>query len=1261
MTTQQDLIDGLIARGASEPVAKGIVANMRAESGLNPGINELRPVVKGSRGGYGLNQWTGPRRRQYEAFAKERGKDFSDVETQLDFTFWEFQNTEKRAWEALQGATTAEQAAIIYSNKFLRPGVPHLSKRRQYARELDGLLDSTFTGAAVASGVSSSGGEVSERELKLADLDPNENYTGADFEQVGQSTMPMYRSTADEAEAEVKKAAETPTFWEGALMAVDEGWVATNVARQMGREDHPIDPDFQFNDELWSELTDGLAEPYQEALQDSTSEAHARALAAELRRAQEVDQKLGAMGWEGIGLRIGAAMLDPVAIGASILSEGAAAPVIYGAKVGRLGRFLRAGTAAAAVNAGIDGYLVSQDPTAQWEDIAYSAAAGFVLGGALGSFRKMPEDEAMADAMRHVMEETEAEAAARGLADGTVGAARVEGAMAEELSAAERVRMENENAPETAKPLGLPRMDRVGFLKQSQNGITRRLAGLLGEDAVGNADGSAVVRSASENVALEMRKRMSRFYRDYNEAYTAWRREQGLKWWQAGAGTRATFNKAVGLAVRRELDAANNVHVNRVAARMKEEFRDLLEFGREHNIRGFNEIKENYNYMVRRHNIQRLDDLMTKEFQPGQIHQLVARSLMSANRKWRNKNSGRAMATEELDYEDALAIAEGYIKSIRSRKYGEFHLNRALSGQDTDTLTMMLKDHGMADDEIAKIVDKVRFQVDSSENGRISNAKWRLDLDETFSMELIDRAGNKRTVGIEDFLENDAEFLFSQYTRSVLGAGFMEDALSHFKVPNAAGEMPEHAPSYSVVRGYIAQEAQAKGIDPKTMQREFTYLDNLQKAVAGIPIEAPTSVNEAQRLLRDYNFSRIGGQLGVAQLAEVGNILGNGGLRVMLQNIPALRKIFWSAKNGGFSDDLFNEIEAIWGFGTDLTRSSPHVKMDESLGTFEGRDFKSNALTHLDFGLQQAKIVTSVGSGMAHVNMVLQRLNARVLVQRFMDDATGTRGINAKRLRAMGITDELHERIQAQLRKHVDESTGMLGRKVKRINIHKWDDVDAKNAFINGVDRWAKKSIQENDVGNMPNFMSYELGKTVGQFRSFMMAAYTKQLLSGMHHKDWETFASWASATFFGGLFYVAQTQVNSVGRPDRDKWLADRLSPDKVAAAAFQRAGFSSLIPIGVDFTTGFVGLEPIFDFRSSGLKNGGGLLGTALGNPTGDLLHGIERGVKGITSSILNPDYDFSQQDYKAVTKLFFLQNAFVVRNVLASIGGNFPKYSQ
>lgn len=120
---------GLIDRGMPEHVADAFVMNFRDESGLNPGINEAAPLVPGSRGGFGLSQWTGPRRRNLEAFAQQRGAPVADPDLQLDFLMQELNGPEKAAWQAIQQAPDAPTAAAAIVNKFLRPAEEHRARR----------------------------------------------------------------------------------------------------------------------------------------------------------------------------------------------------------------------------------------------------------------------------------------------------------------------------------------------------------------------------------------------------------------------------------------------------------------------------------------------------------------------------------------------------------------------------------------------------------------------------------------------------------------------------------------------------------------------------------------------------------------------------------------------------------------------------------------------------------------------------------------------------------------------------------------------------------------------------------------------------------------------------------------------------------------------------------------------------------------------------------------------------------------------------
>lgn len=121
--------EGLIARGMPEHIADAFMLNFQDESGLNSDINEAKPLVPGSRGGYGLYQLTGPRRTGFEAFAAKQGKDPSDVDAQLDWLMYELQGPEATAAKNIFAAKDTPTAAAAIVNDFLRPSPEHAASR----------------------------------------------------------------------------------------------------------------------------------------------------------------------------------------------------------------------------------------------------------------------------------------------------------------------------------------------------------------------------------------------------------------------------------------------------------------------------------------------------------------------------------------------------------------------------------------------------------------------------------------------------------------------------------------------------------------------------------------------------------------------------------------------------------------------------------------------------------------------------------------------------------------------------------------------------------------------------------------------------------------------------------------------------------------------------------------------------------------------------------------------------------------------------
>lgn len=169
--------------------AGGIVASLAAESGGFKTLQEINPTVEGSRGGWGYAQWTGPRRKAFEAFAEENGFDPKSYEANYGFLKHELQNTDEgKVLKTLGRARDYRMATQMFTNGFLRPGIPNMEGRYAWADRV-GAIDpiagetsvataDTGTKPAAKKGIEEpevqETGNVEETPERVADLSPME-------------------------------------------------------------------------------------------------------------------------------------------------------------------------------------------------------------------------------------------------------------------------------------------------------------------------------------------------------------------------------------------------------------------------------------------------------------------------------------------------------------------------------------------------------------------------------------------------------------------------------------------------------------------------------------------------------------------------------------------------------------------------------------------------------------------------------------------------------------------------------------------------------------------------------------------------------------------------------------------------------------------------------------------------------------------------------------------------------------------------------
>lgn len=114
--------------------AIGFVGNLAQESGGFNTLQEKDPLIPGSKGGYGYAQWTGPRRKAFEAYVKANSLDPTSYEANYGFLSKELNTKEYASLiNRLQDTNSIEYATLSVSDIYLNPGIKNEKSRREYS------------------------------------------------------------------------------------------------------------------------------------------------------------------------------------------------------------------------------------------------------------------------------------------------------------------------------------------------------------------------------------------------------------------------------------------------------------------------------------------------------------------------------------------------------------------------------------------------------------------------------------------------------------------------------------------------------------------------------------------------------------------------------------------------------------------------------------------------------------------------------------------------------------------------------------------------------------------------------------------------------------------------------------------------------------------------------------------------------------------------------------------------------------------------
>ncbi|RVB05686.1 phage tail tip lysozyme [Mesorhizobium sp. M7A.F.Ca.CA.004.02.1.1] len=1217
--TQEQVVAGLTKRGVPTHVAQGVAMNFGDESGLETGIQEKAPAS--GRGGFGLAQWTGPRRVALESFAAAQGKSLDDGNMQLDFFMEENAGAEASAWSKVMAAPTPQAAAVAFVNHWERPRADLAAQRTaKYS-----------TGSAPD--MSSAAMEIPEAPAKQVQL-PD---------------------------------AVSPDLW-----TTTKDAVATQITNPFGRStDTEVDPGFAIAPDRIKADFAARGLPVDETNQDYIGTSHSEAHYQENLNAASVNNdrlvRLGQAGMTGTALTIAAQMLDPIALGTDIV-VGSVAPELVLAKRGyRIGRILAGAVGGGAGALASEQVKENYNPNHHKADVFYGAVMGIGVGGlASGLMRNAAtasEGAMVQRAAQRQVSSYEDSVSGTALNAGSVGAAKTplndtflkDGAFEY---------LDIKDMQETA--FGKGRVSLSAYLHTSENTVTRGLAGLV-QDGVGKKGGAINAIAASEDKDRLVTYFSTNLGRVAHPQLKAWIKEKGIGM-KAKLSGRAEHD--FGVEINKYLFDKGSDKAARypksvitTAKRMQELYHEALglqknPFEREglvgRPVAGAADIVNDANWSGPRYWDEQRLILAHSDYADGTIERLIKGSIVSA----------------QADMEDGLAtrLAAGFTKAIVGRAHGlEAMAHGSVGIDDMEELVQTLMNHGGLERADADALLK-SFKTPKSDAGRDASLKRRMLLDETFKLEgpngpmLKTGVMDEKGVSIMDLLSQDAVGNFNRYIRPTMGRVSL--SRYRFKDPVTGDLLINGITSDGEWRKLVdtavqknADLIQAGKITAAEGEADIKRLNFAYSSIMGRPVNdvENTAFGHWGRLIRKFNFARIMNQVGFAQVSEVGMPIAHLGVKASFSQMPAFRRILSQDGETILKSGLADDIEVWSGFGGERLTASAEYRFDDLTGIHDAptgswRDKAEHALN-------VAGRFTSETSGLTTANVALNRWAAASIVQRFADMAHGGKAFSAKRFADLGLDPAMTKRVLAAFKEpaNFEYTTGLLtSKKVSRAHFAKWQDKEAAEAFRQAAYRLGTTVIQKNDIGNMAMWMSHPAAKLLMQFRSFMVGAYEKNTLKSMHMRDPIAAKALAATMGFAGLSYVVQSKIASIGRSDRDKYLEERLGWDKIGEAAFARAGASSILPMLIDTGAYFTGQNALF----SHTRTTGQTSNMIFGNPTTGGLDDIAQAFKGLSG--LAQDRSWSQEEARALARVIPFGNSLPVTTGMSAMIGDLPVFA-
>ena len=467
---------------------------------------------------------------------------------------------------------------------------------------------------------------------------------------------------------------------------------------------------------------------------------------------------------------------------------------------------------------------------------------------------------------------------------------------------------------------------------------------------------------------------------------------------------------------------------------------------------------------------------------------------------------------------------------------------------------------------------------------------------------------------IEEFLENDIEVLGARYVQNI--AGDLE-LMRAFDDVNMDRQIKE-------IRDWWDKELDNPNLTLKqskkmTKQKEQDEIDiaGMRDRIRGVyGFQADNIWSRMGRSARDLNYLRLLGGVTISSLPDVARVVMAEGF------VNTFSKGLIPLISNSKTTKLAQEELRRYDVGTDVLKSGKSEIIADVADYAQGG-------TIVERGLRAGVNQFGKFNLLDYWTAGMKQLHAVTMQTSIFDSLS--KGKYDKRLARLGIDEETSKRMWQQVKKHGSKTDGIW-----LTNAKNWDEPNLEVIWGAAVRKESDRVIiipgQEK-----PLFMSSEMGKTIGQFRSFIFSATQRIVIPAIQRQDQNTLGGVASLIGMGMFSYYLKQTI--AGRPISE-------DPKVWAMEGIERSGIAGIvgeIHTSVEKISGnSVGLRSLLGVNEFASKQVSRTISESLLGPTlGSLLSTTVAATNAITSS-----GEMTESDIRTLRRLIPLQNLFYLR---------------